>query len=116
MTAVQSANEEALAVINSPLARQIEVWVAALDSVFQRFDQRQGSEVQNWQHALQVIEERHQAYDTAREEQLRQSLAVGESRQEAQLARGQRLMRQEQTLDIEHFDGPHEDRPRFQLR
>ena len=52
LTAVQSANEEALAAINSTLARQIEVWVAALDSVFQRFDQRQGNEVQNWQHAL----------------------------------------------------------------
>jgi biopolymer transport protein ExbB/TolQ len=92
LTAVQSANEEALAAINSTLARQIEVWVAALDSVFQRFDQRQGNEVQNWQHALEVIEERHQAYDVAREEQLRQSLAVADSRQEAQLAQIQSLV------------------------
>src|SRR5580692_3020382 len=92
LTAVQSANEEALATINSTLGRQIEVWVAALDSVFQRFDQRQGNEVQNWQHALEVIEERHQAYDVAREEQLRQSLAVADSRQEAQLAQIQSLV------------------------
>jgi hypothetical protein len=92
LTAVQSANEEALAAINSTLGRQIEVWVAALDSVFQRFDQRQGTEVQNWQHALEVIEERHQAYDASREEQLRQSLALGESRQEAQFAEIQSLV------------------------
>jgi hypothetical protein len=98
LTAVQSANEEALAAINSTLARQIEVWVAALDSVFQRFDQRQGTEVQNWQHALEVIEERHQAYDAAREEQLRQSLAVADSRQEAQLAQIQSLVERAVTL------------------
>jgi biopolymer transport protein ExbB/TolQ len=86
LAAVQSANEEALAAINSTLARQIEVWVAALDSVFERFDQRQGKEVQNWQQALEVIEERHQAYDANREEQLHQVLALGESRQQAQFA------------------------------
>jgi biopolymer transport protein ExbB/TolQ len=92
LTAVQSANEEALAAINSTLGRQIEVWVAALDSVFERFDQRQGTEVQNWQHALEVIEERHQAYDVNREEQLHQSLALAESRQEAQFAEVQSLV------------------------
>ncbi|HUE17369.1 MAG TPA: MotA/TolQ/ExbB proton channel family protein [Planctomycetaceae bacterium] len=92
LTSLQSANEEALAAINSTLGRQIEVWVAALDSVFQRFDQRQGNEVQNWQHALEVIEERHQAYDTSREEQLRQSLLLAESRQEAQFAEIQSLV------------------------
>ncbi len=92
LTAVQSANEEALAAINSTLGRQIEVWVAALDSVFERFDQRQGTEVQNWQHALEVIEERHHAYDANREEQLRQSLALAESRQEAQFAEVQSLV------------------------
>jgi biopolymer transport protein ExbB/TolQ len=92
LTAVQSANEEALAAINSTLGRQIEVWVAALDSVFERFDQRQGTEVQNWQHALEVIEERHQAYDANREEQLRQSLALADSRQEAQFAEVQSLV------------------------
>jgi biopolymer transport protein ExbB/TolQ len=86
LSALQSANEEALAAINTTLARQIEVWVAALDSVFQRFDQRQGQEVQNWQHALEVIEERHEAYDTSREERLRQTLALADSRQEAQFA------------------------------
>src|SRR5580658_6799706 len=92
LTAVQSANEEALAAINSTLARQIEVWVAALDSVFERFDQRQGKEVQNWQHALEVIEERHQAYDANREEQLHQMLTLGESRQQAQFAEIQLLV------------------------
>lgn len=92
LAAVQSANEEALAAINATLARQIEVWVAALDSVFERFDQRQGAEVQNWQHALEVVEERHQAYDASREEQLRQVLALGDSRQEAQFAEIQSLV------------------------
>ncbi len=92
LTAVQSANEEALGAINSTLARQIEVWVAALDSVFERFDQRQGKEVQNWQQALEVIEERHQAYDADREEQLRQIFALAESRQQSQFGEIQALL------------------------
>jgi hypothetical protein len=86
LSALQSANEEALSAINATLARQIEVWVAALDSVFQRFDQRQGQEVQNWQQALEVLEQRHEAYDTNREERLGQTLSLAESRQEAQFS------------------------------
>jgi len=84
LSAVQSANEEALQAINSTLARQIEVWVAALDSVFQRFDDRQQQELQSWQQALDVLRERHEAYDAAREQRLEQVLALSESRQESQ--------------------------------
>ncbi len=86
LSAVQSANEEALAAINGTLQKQIDVWMAALDSVFQRFDQRQDQETQTWERALSALEDRHETFDAAREERLRQTLALHESRQEAQFA------------------------------
>ncbi len=92
LSAVQSANEEALAAINATLARQIEIWVAALDSVFQRFDDRQQHESQNWQRVLEVFDERHESHDASLHERLRQSIALVDSRHETQFAQIQALL------------------------
>src|SRR5580704_4877231 len=92
LSAVQSANEEALAAINATLQRQIEIWVAALDSVFQRFDDRQQHEFQNWQRVLEAFDERHETHDASLHERLRQSIALVDSRHETQFTQIQALL------------------------
>ncbi|HEV7999832.1 MAG TPA: hypothetical protein VGP63_08135, partial [Planctomycetaceae bacterium] len=92
LSAVQSANEEALAAINATLQRQIEIWVAALDSVFQRFDDRQQHEFQNWQRVLEAFDERHETHDASLHERLRQSIALVDSRHETQFTQIQTLL------------------------
>jgi biopolymer transport protein ExbB/TolQ len=92
LSAVEAANEEALRAIDGTLQRQIDIWVAALDSVFQRFDSRQQREVENWQRALDVLQERHEAIDASREDRLRQSLAVVEASQQTQFAQIQAML------------------------
>jgi biopolymer transport protein ExbB/TolQ len=87
LSAVQSANEEALAAINATLQRQIEIWVAALDSVFQRFDERQQLELQSWQRVLEAFDQRHKAHDASLHDQLRQSIALVDARHETQSPR-----------------------------
>jgi biopolymer transport protein ExbB/TolQ len=92
LSAVQSANEEALAAINATLGRQIEIWVTALDSVFQRFDDRQQHEFQNWQRVLEAFDERHESHDASLHERLRQSIALVDSRHETQFTQIQALL------------------------
>ena len=92
LSALTSANEEALAAINSTLQRQIEIWVAALDSVFQRFDDRQQHEFQNWQRVLEGFDQRHETHDVNLHDQLRQSIALVDSRHENQFAQIQSLL------------------------
>jgi biopolymer transport protein ExbB/TolQ len=92
LSAVQSANEEALAAINATLQRQIEIWVAALDSVFQRFDERQQLELQSWQRVLEAFDQRHKAHDASLHDQLRQSIALVDARHETQFAEIQALL------------------------
>jgi hypothetical protein len=92
LSALTSANDEALAAINSTLQRQIEIWVAALDSVFQRFDDRQQHEFQNWQRVLEAFDQRHEAHDLSLHDQLRQSIVLVDSRHETQFAQIQALL------------------------
>ncbi len=86
LSVVQSANQEALTAIGTTLKGQVEIWGRTLDALFQRFDQRQQHELQSWQGALEVLQQRHEAYDAAHEERLRQSLALVDQKQEQHLA------------------------------
>jgi biopolymer transport protein ExbB/TolQ len=92
LSAVQAANDEALATINATLQRQIEVWMAALDSVFQRFDDRQQHELGHWQQVLETLEQRHEAHDVTLHEQLRESIALVDARHDNQFVQLQALL------------------------
>ncbi|MBC7815718.1 MAG: MotA/TolQ/ExbB proton channel family protein, partial [Planctomycetaceae bacterium] len=85
LSVVQSANQEALASIGATLKGQIEIWGRTLDALFQRFDQRQQHELQSWQAALDVLQQRHEAYDNNLEERLHQSLVMVDDKQEQHL-------------------------------
>lgn len=82
MAVVQSANEEALRMIAATLQSQIDVWTQSLNALFQRFDQRQQQEVQGWGKAIELVQQRHEAYDVQREDRLKQVLTQIDSRQE----------------------------------
>ena len=86
LSVVQSANQEALTAIDATLKGQIEIWGRTLDAVFQRFDQRQQHELQSWQTALDVLQQRHEAYDSSLEERLHQSLVMVDDKQEQHLS------------------------------
>jgi hypothetical protein len=86
LSVVQSANQEALASIDATLKGQIEIWGRTLDTLFQRFDQRQQHELQSWQAALNILQQRHEAYDNNLEERLHQSLVMVDDKQERHLS------------------------------
>jgi biopolymer transport protein ExbB/TolQ len=92
LSAVQAANDEALATINATLQRQIEVWMAALDSVFQRFDDRQQQELGHWQQVLETFEQRHEGHDVTLHQQLRESIALVDARHDNQFVQLQSLL------------------------
>ncbi|MFM9960108.1 MAG: MotA/TolQ/ExbB proton channel family protein [Planctomycetaceae bacterium] len=81
LSVVESANQEALASIGATLKGQIDLWSRTLDELFQRFDQRQQHELQSWQSALNVLQQRHEAYDNHLEERLHQSLVMVDDKQ-----------------------------------
>ncbi|MGE5192200.1 MAG: MotA/TolQ/ExbB proton channel family protein [Deltaproteobacteria bacterium] len=92
LSAVQSANEAALQAIGTTLQRQIEVWTQTLDVLFQRFDERQQQEARGWESALDVLQRRQEAFDSGREERLRQVLSLVDARQDKHMAQIQTLL------------------------
>lgn len=92
LSAVETANDAALRSIAANLHRQTDVWTQSLGALFQRFDQRQQQENSGWHEALDLLRERHEAYDKAREERLKQTLTMVESRQDALLTKLQGML------------------------
>ena len=85
LAALQSAHQESVNAIGKTVNGQLEQWTQGLEFLFQRFDQRQQTEVQTWQGALDVLQQRHETYDSSREERLRQSLALVDRKQDKHL-------------------------------
>lgn len=96
--ALQAASDETMKTMQATLTRQIELIQQSLAQVFERFEQRQQQETQHWQQALGVLQQRHQAYDSALEERLRQSVVAVDQRHDQQLRRMESLL--EQALSV----------------
>jgi biopolymer transport protein ExbB/TolQ len=92
LASVQSANDAALQQISSLLSRQIDVWTHSLESLFESFDRRQVHETEGWQTALNVLQERLEAHDAGREEQLRKILTTVDARQDQHMEQIQSLL------------------------
>jgi hypothetical protein len=86
LSAVQSASEESLRAIAASVQGQLETWTRGLDALFARFDQRQQQESQGWHGVLDILQQRHEAYDVAREQRLQQSLSLVEAGHEKHLS------------------------------
>ena len=86
LSVVQSANQEALTAIHATLNGQVELWSRTLESLFQRFDQRQQQELTAWQSSLDVLQQRHHVFDGQLAERLQQSLVLVDTKQEQHLS------------------------------
>lgn len=85
LAGVESANAEALGVLNGTLQRQIDALSGALTTVYQHFDDRQQQEREAWQGALDVLQSRHEQYDAQREDRLRSLMSMIEAKQDKHL-------------------------------
>jgi len=82
LTAIRTANEDALSAMTATLQSQSVALAQALDGVIARFDRRQQLDVGAWTQALDTLAARHEAFDAVREERLRQALDLVDDRQE----------------------------------
>ncbi len=77
---LEAAHGEALSAIERNIQAQVSIWSSALDSVFERFEQRQLEEIHSWQEALKILEQRHAVHDQQLESRLSQSMALVDSK------------------------------------
>lgn len=81
LSMVQSANDDALRIMAATFDRQVAVWTQSMESLFQRFDDRQKQEAVAWTTALNVLEQRHESLDTQSDNRLLNMLTQVETRQ-----------------------------------
>jgi len=79
--ALQAATSQALQAIDATLDRQIDLWSRALESLFQKFEQRQIVEAEAWDDALKLLQKRHETQDALHEERIRKLLLNVEAAQ-----------------------------------
>jgi biopolymer transport protein ExbB/TolQ len=80
LSAIQTANREALDSISNTLQAQTKVWTDSLDTLFKYFQERQQQETLRQESVMQAVNQRHQDYQTAREEQMRSIIALFDQR------------------------------------
>lgn len=85
LAGVQTAHDEALQIMSATLERQVTQWGSALESLFQRFEDRHRAENAAWESALQALESRHQSLEQQEERRLEQGLIAFGERQESHL-------------------------------
>ncbi|MGL4461077.1 MAG: MotA/TolQ/ExbB proton channel family protein [Planctomycetia bacterium] len=86
LSVVQTANDQALAVIAATLDRQVAAWSQSFETLFRRFDDRQRHESAAWAGALEALQQHHQTLEAGRDDRLAQALALMEGRQNLHLA------------------------------
>lgn len=85
LTMLQSANDDALRGMGLTLDRQVAVWTQSMESLFQRFDDRQQHETAAWTKALDILQQRHEALETKSDNRLVNLLSQIEARQNLHL-------------------------------
>jgi biopolymer transport protein ExbB/TolQ len=85
LSSIRSAHEEALQMLTATLQQLIGTWSGTIETLFQKFDQRQAQDSQSWEVALQRLAEHHQSYDAERSKQVQQSLTTLDAKQAAHL-------------------------------
>jgi len=89
---LKSANAHALQAIDMTLQRQIVIWSQALEKLFQKFEERQISEVQAWDDALKLLQKRHESNDSLHEERVAKMLTLVDARQSEHMERIQKSL------------------------
>lgn len=87
LSIVQAANEEVLRVMAGTLERQVSLWTESLQTIFQRFDDRQQIEGASLAGVIEQLDRRHQELDNRSEGRVAQLLAQIDARQDAHLSK-----------------------------
>ncbi len=82
LSVIQAAHREVLESIAKTLQDQGGVWNRSLETLFEHFQERQRLELSRAQEGFDALRQRHDTYEAAREDQLRQSIALIDGRQE----------------------------------
>lgn len=92
LSSLQAAHHETLVAVHQSIRAQTELWSQAVSTVFQHFEQRQQHELNSWQTALEVLQQRHESLDAHREQRLQQTLGMVDAKHAQQLDRIQHLL------------------------
>ncbi len=107
LSAIKSANDEALRMIGDTLNKHTDVWLAAFSGILEKFDERQQQDNQAWSNVLTVINARHESMESQRTNEQRQHLEqwknvlheLDQRHEQFDQAREARLHEMMQTLD-----------------
>ena len=80
LSVIQDANRETLDQIAQTLQEQVRTWAQSLDVLFEHFQERQQQESVRDRAALEALQQRHDAYEAAREEQFQQLISIARNR------------------------------------
>lgn len=92
LSVVQSANREALDAIARTLEGQVQTWTRSLDTLFAHFQERQKHALEHEQAVFESLRKRHEDYEIARQDQVRQLIELVDARQDKQMAQLQNAL------------------------
>lgn len=94
MATIDAANKEFHAAVQGALAGQVESWSAALEALFDRFEQRQKNEEQRWEKTLATLQDRYTKHESSANENLKKILLVADERHDQHLGQIQLVLEQ----------------------
>ncbi len=94
MATIDAANKEFHAAVQGALAGQVNTWSAALEALFERFEQRQVNEEQRWEKTLAILHDRYTKHESSANENLKKILLVADERHDEHLGQIQMVLEQ----------------------
>lgn len=94
LATLDAANREFHAAVQGALAGQVTSWTAALEALFERFEQRQQIEEQRWEKVCDKLAERYTKHESSANENLKKILLVADERHDQHLGQIQLVLEQ----------------------
>ncbi len=94
LATLDAANREFHAAVQGALADQVTSWTAALEALFERFEQRQQIEEQRWEKVCDKLAERYTKHESSANENLKKILLVADERHDQHLGQIQLVLEQ----------------------
>lgn len=94
LATIDAANKEFHAAVQGALAGQVSTWSAALEALFERFEQRQQNEEQRWEKTLAAMHDRYTKHESSANENLKKIILVADERHDQHLGQIQLVLEQ----------------------
>jgi biopolymer transport protein ExbB/TolQ len=94
LATLDAANREFHAAVQGALAGQVTSWTAALEALFERFEQRQQIEEQRWEKVCDKLAERYTKHESSANDNLKKILLVADERHDQHLGQIQLVLEQ----------------------